>query len=145
MKQIISKVNHDIHARSPINKQSALHISESKGYVPDRKFGSISTDGFIPIAPPKDHGQHQILKKVIHKKFGLFTVIGIAPKEISANHKCMFVVRCTCGQHETRSSRAILNPNNQWDRCGKCRHILELRRMEYYRNTGKEQPWEYFA
>lgn len=135
----ISTVNNDLYYRVPVNKMAAITIAKNNTPLLDKKIICVHTDGVLPTIKPQDFNQYQQLKKVIGKKFGYFRVIGLAPKEISSSNKCMFVVRCDCGCYETRSSKSINNPKNQNDRCGKCRYILELRRMEEYRNTGRNR------
>lgn len=67
-------------------------------------------------------------------KFGRFTVIGLlARKNNSAPAK--WVVRCSCGDYETRSARAIRNPENFGDRCCKCRRLaFEKKRFEFLKS-----------
>jgi len=49
-------------------------------------------------------------------KFGKFIVIGL-----SAHSKGRWVVRCECGEHEFRTTKAIKNPANTQDACAKCK------------------------
>lgn len=68
------------------------------------------------------------------KKFGRFTVVGIA-RDI----RRQWVVRCACGTYSTRSAKAIKNPENVQDRCEHCRHVAFLKREEVWRRTGVDQ------
>lgn len=68
-------------------------------------------------------------------RFGFFTVIGWMgaiggsqgrmKKGLGKPPKRqgMWLVRCSCGDYEVRTARAIRNPNNQDDRCAVCRDV----------------------
>lgn len=63
-------------------------------------------------------------------KFGRFTVIGLHRTILGS-----WVVRCTCGDYETRKARSVLNTNNFGDRCHKCRRVaFERKDYEFWKN-----------
>lgn len=69
-------------------------------------------------------------------RFGRFTVYGLAS---GANGR--WACRCDCGRHALRSKKAIMNPDNDCDRCEHCRHFAALKRSEEWRMTGRHKVW----
>lgn len=147
MKSIISKVNYDIHARAPVNKAAALAVGVDETYVPEVKIACVHSDTPLPLRK-KDKEFYVTASKYANEMegyiFGLFTVIGLAQKK-TPGKPAVYVCRCACGKFEHRKRKAILNPQNSFDRCTECRHLLYLKRTEYFMRTGKEKPLEYFA
>jgi hypothetical protein len=77
---------------------------------------------------------------VTGESFGRFTVIGYLGK-YSKKGPAYWLVRCACGDYESRTSKAVRNPENRGDRCEKCRHLTYLKRREVYlRNPTAPQP-----
>ena len=70
---------------------------------------------------------------------GRLVAIGIA-----AETKKRWVVRCDCGTYSLRSVKAILNQENDQDRCDDCTHLVFQKRSEHHRRTGKNKQWGYF-
>lgn len=60
------------------------------------------------------------------KQFGRFSVVGFLG---SPNPKKggRWLVRCTCGQYEQRTVKAITNPGNANDMCHACRYLEHLK------------------
>lgn len=72
--------------------------------------------------------------------FGRLTVIGYLGK-LNPKKAALWLVRCACGDYESRTSKAIRNPENYGDRCGHCQHLAFLKRREaYLRNPTAPQP-----
>ena len=61
-------------------------------------------------------------------KFGRFTVVGMA---LNTPHR--WVVRCICGIYTMRKLKSIRNPNNNQDRCERCRQLAYLKRSDLRR------------
>jgi len=68
-------------------------------------------------------------RTLVGAKIGRLTVVGMLNTS-----KSICVVRCCCGQYETRRPRAIRNPKNSVDACDRCRHLDYLRRHSLFRN-----------
>ena len=66
-------------------------------------------------------------------RFGRFVVVGL-----HAEIRGAWVVRCDCGDYETRRSRAIRNPNNFGDRCTLCRNAAYQKKDYEFRTHGRE-------
>ena len=71
--------------------------------------------------------------KLIGAKFGRFTVVGLHKTILGS-----WVVRCACGDYETRKAKSIRNPNNFGDRCTKCRNVAFERKDYEFRKTGRQ-------
>lgn len=74
------------------------------------------------------------------ERFGLFTVVGylgrVGPLQ-GGRRTAMWLVRCACGDYESRSAKAIKNTANAEDRCIVCRSV------EFHR-SGSSDPREWF-
>lgn len=81
--------------------------------------------------PPKMCRPPLNTPQLIGVEFGRFTVIGWF-----AEGKKSWVVRCVCGNYETRKAKAIRNPNNTTDACQVCRHVMHLQ----HRQERKKSP-----
>ena len=71
-------------------------------------------------------------------KFGRMEVVGYLAS--GKNKGAIWLVRCSCGDYETRRSSAIRNGSNSIDCCNKCRHIQHLKRQRYWLSTGHQMP-----
>lgn len=65
------------------------------------------------------------------RKFGRFTVLGM-----HLTIKGRWVCRCSCGEFETRKGKSILNPENEGDRCTKCRRLSFEKRAYWWHKYG---------
>ena len=123
-------VMEDFHARTPVNKTAQRVISPGFRYEP--RISPNAGDSRTPL-PIKINVDPQAPKLAGHK-YARMTVIGFA-----ADRKGVWVVRCSCGTYTYRKTKAILNPENDQDRCAECRHLAYLKRNERWRATGKDQ------
>lgn len=122
-----------IAASAPLNRTAASVTSESRDcYVSKAKMGSAHFG-----EPPRMREPTSLEKINVQwtdlrgRKFGHFTVLGIfVPRQPGKLAVQLWVVRCVCGDYETRRSKAILNPENNRDRCGHCRQTEYLRNLE---------------
>lgn len=133
---------HAVIASVPMNSTAARVMSQ-RGEHWD------STSGFVglhwenrpKVAPvaglTKVH--QEIAAEVIGKRTGRFVVIGPVTKEDQPKGKSasfMFVCRCDCGHFESRTRKAINNPNNSNDMCHNCRRLEQKKRT--YRELGEK-------
>lgn len=112
--------------REPVDKLAAFVFAKGVKYTNDVKITCPHWESPPPIRKPPENAP-----ELIGKTFGRFTVVGL--------HKTMsgsWVVRCSCGDYETRKARSICNPNNFGDRCTKCRNVAFERKRYEYQNTG---------
>ncbi len=65
-------------------------------------------------------------------RFGRLRVIGYLGK---GKWQC----KCTCGNYNSRSLKAISNPKNNKDACEECRELAYLRRTRDFIETGKNK------
>ena len=84
-------------------------------------------------APPPMRKTPACAPKLVGEKFGRLTVVGLH-ETISGS----WVVRCACGDYETRKAKSIRNPNNFGDRCTKCRNAAFERKDYEFQKTGRE-------
>lgn len=125
-----------ILASEPINKGAAV-IARGSGehWEPKKKFGAAHFD-----APPPMRPVPTSIPDLIGTKFGRLTVVGVLDDcdgEPRKDKKALWVVRCVCGDYETRTSKAIRNLRNADDRCQMCAHLKHLQRREIRDRTGR--------
>ncbi len=87
-------------------------------------------------APPRMKPVPPEKTSLVGLQFGRFTVIGFFG-ERSKSKGGLWVVRCSCGDYETRRRKSIQNPNNDKDCCDNCRHLLFLKKEDERRRAGK--------
>lgn len=81
---------------------------------------------------PLSENEKKAAGHLIGMKVGRLTCLGL-----SADTPKRWVVRCVCGNYLLRSAKALNNPNNAHDACDHCRHLIEIKRSEIWRRTGK--------
>lgn len=59
--------------------------------------------------------------------FGRFRVVGYLGK-FNKSKPPLWLVRCVCGDYESRYAKSIRNSENVGDRCEKCRNLVHLKR-----------------
>jgi len=135
----MSQVFDKLLASRPVNQAAARTMGrgvhfESKKVIAQRHWA----------APPKTIPASQVTDPagtfidLSGIKFGRFVVIGYLGKP--KGHS-LWLVRCACGDYESRKSKAIRNPDNHGDRCDNCRQLAFLKRREaYLRNPTAPQP-----
>lgn len=113
----------------PVDSTAARVTSQGTKYEHEPSGPTVlHSDLPLPIVSSfRDH------RPLIGKRFGRFTVIGTF-----AERRNRLVVRCDCSRYETRSARAIKNPNNAADACLRCRQTLYLKRTQHFRSTGHD-------
>lgn len=111
----------------PVNKDAGTVVTK-KGvdYKPAKKI--TQTHSGLPL---ETRPVPRCASDLTGTTFGKFRVIGLYAKE-----KGHWVVRCVCGNYETRKAKSIKNPNNNVDRCQKCRHLAYLQRNDRFRQDG---------
>lgn len=115
---------------TPVNKTSGLVISQGIHYTYHGKVNRNESSSPIPTRPLSDiHGD---VRHAVGARFGRFTVVGLAVS------RPRWVVRCACGRYALRTMRAMTNPKNTQDCCDVCRNLLELKRKEVRRRTGRD-------
>ena len=130
----MSDIFDELATRAPINATAGKVVSSGVHYEPSKIIDCVDQDMPIPIDWHKKKGP-----KLKNARFGKLTVVGWA---LDLNGR--WVVKCDCGRYSVRTSRAIRNKNNKADCCEICRHLLYLKRTDYWKRTGEEKPLEYF-
>jgi hypothetical protein len=118
----------------PINSTAAKVVSKgfSEKYV--HKHQCLHSNIMIPtINKPVTQGEDLSGFEV-----GRLTVIGIA--KLNEKKKRKWVVRCLCGNYETRSAKSIKNKENFKDRCYECKVRFYEKRNYMYRVHGIDLP-----
>jgi hypothetical protein len=127
-----------IFSSVPLNSTAARVTGKGVHYDPKINYGS--SVHFKAPPPMKDinklnpKGKKDALQ-IIGKRFGRFTVIGLADGTNPKKH-AKWVVRCDCGDYEHRSYKAVNNPENTQDRCKNCRHLAYIKKS-YKRNGAR--------
>ena len=111
--------------RDAVDRNAALMFSKGIKHEEMSNFGNClhwQNPPPFTVKLQKDHPQ------IIGQKFGRLTVIGL-----SISVKSSWVVRCVCGDYETRRHKALMNPNNWGDRCMVCqKKASAIRRHEWF-------------
>lgn len=118
----------------PINATAAMVVSNGTHFNSSKKIQELESD--IP------HETKKIpfgVEDLTETRFGRFTVKGLF-----AFKKGRWVVRCVCGIYSIRKAKAIKNPLNNIDRCGKCMEQLFIKRRFHYEKTGIDLPLDNF-
>lgn len=107
----------------PINKTAALVTKPGIHYDFICKKKGMHSKEPLAIGPITSCERRSIgFVNYTNYKYGWFTVIGK-----SATTKKMWVVKCSCGNYEHRSVRAMTNPRNQNDKCEECCRLESLK------------------
>ncbi len=122
-------------ARTPADGTSARVIKGGVHYTPDKMITNEHSDCPLPMRSPNHLERHsKTFVDLKGTKFGQFTVVGL--HDAGRTKKTLtWVVRCSCGKYETRTSKAVRNPNNAAiDCCQWCRQVDYLRNKDASRN-----------
>ncbi len=123
-----------IAASVPANRMTSQVTGKGEHWEPKKKIVQHHWD-----TPPAVIDPPSFLDLRGHR-FGRFTVVGHLGKMAAGiNAKPMWLVRCTCGDYESRTAKACRNVANAADCCDKCRELLHLKREEYFRRTGRNK------
>ena len=125
-----------ILASVPQTKKDAVALSGGIHY--DHDVGTMGLHSELPLKTrpvrPCEAGQNTFVD-LTGAKVGWLRVLGIYDGK---THKmAKWVVRCVCGHYEVRTSKALKNPNNQNDKCYKCRNLEYLRKRDADIQSGK--------
>ncbi len=117
----------DIHARKAVDSTAARVLAKGEHFTPNKKVLTAESD-----VPWKLRALPPNMEDLRGVSFGKLTVLGVA-----AEYKGRWAVRCACGTYVLRTTKAVKNPANKDDCCEHCRHLLYLKRTEYFLRTGK--------
>lgn len=110
----------------PLSAEAARVTSKGTAYVPDLRAPTHILHSAMPLPmlpPPRcENARH-----IVGRRVGRLTVIGYSASQ-NPKKNASWVVRCACGNYETRKSKAIFNPANTKDRCTACRHLESSKR-----------------
>lgn len=126
---------------APLNRTAGAVTTESRDtYTPNISIARRHSSSPLPThAPSRNMLVCPSFEDLTGRAFGRFTVIGLLdapPEEKSSKKPRQWVVRCACGDYETRTARAIRNPNNAHDACDYCLHLQNLRNRETAKARG---------
>ena len=116
-----------IFSSNPVNATAGFVVAKGIHWDPEINFGNLQHwDAPPQTLPMPDAGSFVDLSG---KKFGRFTVIGYLGKP-NKKKKAKWLVRCSCGDYEARTSVAINNPANAGDMCKPCLHLAYIKRRD---------------
>lgn len=114
--------------RAPADKTAALVVSRGERHNNTPKVVNEHWDYPPPMKRPPKHAP-----QLVGMRCGRLTVVGMHATRLGA-----WVVRCDCGDYETRRAKAIRNQNNHGDRCTLCRNAAFQRKNYEYKTYGRE-------
>jgi len=122
---------------SPINKTAALVVSKGYSYETKTiKSNCLFSETILKTIPTPKHPN---LKDLTGDRFGRFKVIGL-----SADKAKRWVVRCSCGNYELRTSKCIIS--NQPDQmCIKCYSALQAIKKHDFKKHGVRKDFQDYA
>ncbi len=126
----------------PINSTAARVISKGIHYEPkikDKKFNSEN-----PLITVKKFNKSSEFLNFTGFKHGKFTVMGLVDTKNlkkGKKSKAKWLVKCSCGAYETRTSSAIKNHKNnpgkyEEDMCKFCIDLKNIKRMATAKSMG---------
>lgn len=119
---------------APINSQAAKTMGRGIQY--EHKFKDGAPEHWK--APPKIRKAGPTTHEdLTGTEFGWFKVIGL-----HAERRGRWIVRCSCGDYEVRTPKAIKNPMNSNDKCRECRNIEFLKDLDYSLRHGVKKANE---
>ncbi len=130
--------NYDFIATgSPVNGTASRVLQKGEHYEPQIRIDHAHSRSPLPGKDFEGEENDNLVGRI----FGRFTVVGYAgrkrPKKAWMVHKdYLWVVRCSCGDYETRWTRSFLNKKNVDDKCAYCDELAYLRKNERWRRTG---------
>jgi len=125
-----------IAARAPVDKTAALVVSRGVHFEPKnvkKRAFTIRSKNALPTVNPR--GRRDLEKStgwenLTGRKYGRLTVVGLF--DMGDNRAGLWVVKCCCGNYETRNKKQILNTrgyrSHATDACDECRHMNLLKR-----------------
>lgn len=117
-----------ISTSAPVDKSAAMSMSRGFEYEPQKRIACLHWD-YPPETrhPNKQEINNPSFTNYKGAKYGRFTVLGILSGKKAGRNGLAWVVRCSCGDYETRTPKAIRNASHE-DRCSNCQHVAFLRR-----------------
>ena len=120
---------------SPVNRTSARVVGRGVHWTPDKQIDPRESQNPLPYGPIALSSNVRA-----GMKFGFFTVLGRAGDEHRSKTKgAPYVCRCLCGMYAIRRARAVLNPANDKDACGRCLQKQFLTRRNEFRTYGRNR------
>lgn len=121
---------HDGTRRDPVDKIAAMTMARGVRFENNVNFDCHK---HWEICPPLRKIDKTCQLDFTGKVCGRFTVVGL-----HATIKKRWVVRCSCGNYELRTTRALRNPNNYGDRCLLCRNMAFHKKDYAFHKQGTE-------
>jgi hypothetical protein len=130
-------------SRTPVDRTAAKVVSKGERHEPFGK-AAVAHIFHSEVCPAivLDKSLRLTSANLTGIKFGRFTVIGMS-RDIKGQENTggRWVVRCSCGDYEVRTAKAIKNPNNRDDMCRICNKARQtLRWRERVLNCGTNTP-----
>lgn len=126
----------------PIDKTAARQLSKGEHWEPDVKITQRHWD-----TPPKLRKKYKGSHSLIGVRSGRLTVVGYFGRKQSPNGKTkgaqsqLWLVKCDCGDFETRTGKALKKKKSGQDRCENCQYFERMKRREYFLANGiNKQP-----
>ncbi len=125
-------------ASTPNDRTAATVTSESRDTPEER--GYTRPHWKAPpamMAPTKPMLLDPTFRDLTGTAPGRFVVLGILVVPRGHRGPQQWVLRCACGDYETRRAKAILHPEGRPDRCEDCERLEALRRRETDKAMGR--------
>ena len=118
----------------PVDGLAARQIRGGINYVSTKKITQAHSDAPF-ICKPTPLG----VKDLTRVRRGRLTVWGYLGPGTHKGHGTLWLVRCDCGQYETRRAHSFQERRlNIPDGCQQCAQLAFLRRREHFYRTGRD-------
>jgi len=121
---------HDGTRRDPVDKTAAMTMARGVRFENNVNF---DCHNHWEACPPTRNPDKTCHVDLTGETCGRLKVIGL-----HATIKKRWVVRCSCGDYEIRTTRALRNPNNFGDRCLLCRNLAFYKKDYAFHKQGVE-------
>ncbi|EIP9221048.1 hypothetical protein LT875_002495 [Salmonella enterica] len=119
---------------APINRTAARVMKKGEHWTPDIPTQPLEQDTPYAVMPEWmiGEGDYHTLPNYTGIQRGRLTAYGFYRPARK------WALRCACGHHVLRSTKAVANDKNLSDACKACRELMFLKREEHYRRTGRD-------
>lgn len=113
----------------PINKLAAMQLSSGTHWQPNVKLNPHGRRWETPPTTKRLNGRAKTFVDLTGLVVGRFTVVGCLGK-LNPKKKAVWLVRCACGNNETRGARYLKTGGNPNDMCEHCRYLERVKKGE---------------
>lgn len=127
----------------PVDRMAWRVIAPGEHYVPNKKIACLVFDSQPPMRGTRRGRGERRPENLNGRTVGRMTVVGYWGPKVAPNGyfrggaaNQVWVCRCSCGIHVTRTAKTIKAARDSDDCCEYCRHLKYMKRNEEFRRLG---------